>query len=106
MARRAALRWEGRTLVLQVHAQPNARGDAVCGLYGGAIRIRLAAPPVEGRANRRLQEFLASSFGVPRSRVRILHGAGGRHKRVAVEDPRRMPEWAAALTDPGGQRTP
>jgi len=54
------------------------------GLHGDALKIRLMAPPVEGKANRALQEFLAGRLGVSRSAVEILSGHASRQKRVRV----------------------
>jgi uncharacterized protein (TIGR00251 family) len=67
-----------------VHVVPRSRHDTVVGLYGDALKVRLAAPPVEGKANRALQEFLAGRLGVSRSEVEILGGHASRHKRVRV----------------------
>lgn len=54
------------------------------GRHGDAIKIRLAAPPVDGAANEELVRFLAERLGVPRTAVRIVAGETGRRKRVAV----------------------
>ena len=53
-------------------------------MYGDAVKIRLAAPPVDGAANAALIRFLANALTVPRSAVVITAGAGSRHKRVRV----------------------
>lgn len=70
-------------LVLQV--QPRARRTEVAGPHGDAIKIRLAAPPVEGAANRALTRFLAERLGVPRSAVRLVSGAAARRKTAQVD---------------------
>lgn len=67
-----------------VHVVPRAKVTEVAGRYGDAIRLRLAAPPVDGAANAELVRFLARRLGVPRSAVTILRGAAGRRKTVAV----------------------
>ncbi len=68
-----------------VHVVPRARTTEVAGRHGDAIRIRLAAPPVDGAANAELVRFLAERLGVPRSAVSIIRGAAARRKTVSVE---------------------
>ena len=68
-----------------MRVQPNAARTEVAGPYGEALRIRLAAPPVDGAANDALVRFLAERLGVPRAAVRIEHGHGGRSKVVAID---------------------
>lgn len=71
------------TLVLQV--QPGAARSAWAGPYGGeALRLRLAAPAVDGRANRACVAFLAKCLGVPKSNVTILRGEHARRKVVRI----------------------
>ncbi|OGU11065.1 MAG: hypothetical protein A2W29_02300, partial [Gemmatimonadetes bacterium RBG_16_66_8] len=57
----------------------------IAGRHGDAIRIRLAAPPVDGAANTELVKFLAERLGVPRSAITIVRGASGRRKTVSVD---------------------
>ena len=64
---------------------PRARSTGVAGQHGDAIRMRVAAPPVDGVANAELTRFLAERFGVRPSAVVITAGARGRRKAVAVE---------------------
>jgi uncharacterized protein (TIGR00251 family) len=68
-----------------VQVVPRARRTEVVGRHGDAIRIRIAAPPVDGAANAELIRFVAARVGVPRRAVTITHGATGRRKTVAVE---------------------
>jgi uncharacterized protein len=72
-------------VILDLHVQPGASRSQFAGEHGGRIKVRLAAPPVEGRANDALVEFLADYFGVPRRNVRITAGLKSRRKRVIVE---------------------
>jgi hypothetical protein len=81
-----AWRRDGRDLVLEVRVQPRASRNELAGLHGDRVRVRLQAPPVDGRANAALVEFLAEAFGVPRARVTIEHGLAGRDKRVRIRD--------------------
>ena len=71
-------------VIFSVRVQPRASRDAIDGEREGALRIRLAAPPVEGAANEALVRFLAGRLHLPKSAVRILSGGRGRLKRVAV----------------------
>lgn len=92
----SALQWQGDDLLLSVHAQPGAKQSVFAGLHGEAVKIRLAAPAIEGRANRELCRFLADAFGVATSAVVLLSGEGGRSKRLRIMAPR---EWPAALAE-------
>jgi len=74
-------------LCIEVHLQPNARSTEVAGLHGTALKIRVAAPPLDQRANAALIEFLADRLGVAPSRMRIARGAKGRSKTVEVGEP-------------------
>ncbi|OAI42102.1 hypothetical protein AYO41_01080 [Verrucomicrobia bacterium SCGC AG-212-E04] len=71
---------------IAIHVVPNARVTCVAGHHGGAIKIKLHAPAIEGRANDELIRFVAESLGVPRASVRLVRGAKSREKIVAVED--------------------
>ncbi len=97
-------RWDGPDLVLEVRVQPRAKRDDFAAVAGDRLKIRLAAPPVDGRANEALVAFLAGAFGVPRAAVRLEHGAGGRGKRLRITAPRVLPPAlrAAGLTPPPG----
>ncbi len=72
-------------VVLTVHIQPKASTTECVGLYGDAIKIRVAAPPVDGAANDELIRFLARQLSTPVTSVQIQSGASGRHKRVFVK---------------------
>jgi hypothetical protein len=80
----AIARRDGDDLLLDVRVQPRASRTEFAGAIGDRLRVRLQAPPVDGRANAALVEFLAEAFGVPRARVTIEHGLSGRDKRVRV----------------------
>jgi uncharacterized protein (TIGR00251 family) len=91
--------WCSRTAagyVLLVHAQPGAKRSEIVGLHGERLKIRIAAPAVEGRANEALVEFLAARLGIPRAKVRVAHGLQGRTKRIEIDDADADP--AALLT--------
>ena len=71
-------------MLLQVSVMPNAKRTEVDGLHDGALRVRLAAPPIDGRANEALIAWLAKSLGVPRRDVEVLRGETSRRKQVAI----------------------
>lgn len=71
-------------LVLSLHIQPGARKTEIVGLHGQALKIRLSAPPVDGKANACLIEFLAEQLDLPRTRVELVSGAASRLKRLRV----------------------
>jgi uncharacterized protein len=81
---------------LSLHVQPGAKRTEVAGVHGAALKVRLAAPPVEGRANEALVRFLADSFGVTLKQVTILRGETSRQKIVRIERPCARPHrfWA------------
>ena len=72
------------SLLLRVHAQPRAAKSEIAGLMGEALKIRLAAPPVDGKANRALAEFLAETLNLPKSAVRLKSGETGREKLFII----------------------
>jgi uncharacterized protein (TIGR00251 family) len=72
-------------LILDLHVQPHASRSEFAGRHGERIKLRLAAPAQEGKANAALIEFLADYFGVPRASVTIISGMRSRRKRVAIE---------------------
>ncbi|GAB3372288.1 DUF167 domain-containing protein [Azotobacter armeniacus] len=85
-------RWDGADLILACHLQPKASKDEFAGLHGERLKIRLTAPPVEGKANAHLLAFLAGAFGVPKSQVSLESGELNRQKRVRIRQPRQLPE--------------
>lgn len=70
---------------LTVRVQPRASRSEIHGLHGDALKVRIAAPPVEGAANEALVKLLAKSLGVPRSDVTVIRGHRSRDKVVRVE---------------------
>jgi uncharacterized protein len=83
---------DGGALVLTLHVQPGAARTGVAGMHGDALKLRLAAPPVEGKANDELRRFLAEAFGVPLRQVTLLRGETSRRKVVRIEAPARRPD--------------
>jgi hypothetical protein len=86
------LRRDGPDLVLQVQIQPRASSDAIAGVLGDRLKIRLTAPPVEGKANEHLIAWLARLFGVPKSQVILERGASSKRKQLRIRSPKKLPE--------------
>jgi uncharacterized protein (TIGR00251 family) len=72
------------SVTFTVNVSPRAKRNAIEGVAEGVLRVRLAAPPIEGRANDALSRFLAECLNIPRSAVRIVAGERSRRKRVEV----------------------
>lgn len=70
--------------ILSLHLVPNARKSGPDGLHGDALKMRIAAPPVDGRANDALIRVLAELTGLPRSSIQLVSGAASRQKRVLL----------------------
>jgi uncharacterized protein (TIGR00251 family) len=70
---------------IQVRVQPRSSADGIAGVQEGSLKIRLTAPPLEGRANRALQSFLSKRLGIPKSDVEITSGHTSRIKRVKLK---------------------
>lgn len=81
----------GDDLELHLRVQPRGRRDEFVEPQGDHYRVRIQAPPVEGKANEALCRFLARSFGVPLARVEVIAGAQTRHKRLLIRAPRQLP---------------
>jgi uncharacterized protein (TIGR00251 family) len=84
---------EADAIVLTLHVQPGASRTEVVGVHGDALRIRLAAPPVDGKANVLLLRYLADAFGVPVRNVVLLRGESARRKLVRIASPVLRPDW-------------
>ncbi|MDB6063442.1 MAG: hypothetical protein JWM78_3545 [Verrucomicrobiaceae bacterium] len=85
--------------------QPNASRDEfscpVCSdKYGERLKIRVTAPPIDGKANAHLIKFLAAQFGVAKQAVRIVSGDGARQKTVRIENPQQLPVALAIAAAP------
>jgi len=85
-------RREGETITLTLHVQPGAKRSEITGLHGTALKIKLAAPPIEGRANDALLKFVADQFAVPLRNAELKLGGQSRHKVVAVTGSNIEPE--------------
>jgi uncharacterized protein len=72
------------SLTLTLHIQPGAKQTGFAGPHGEAMKLRLAAPPVDGKANAALCAFLAEFCGLPKSAVELVSGETSRAKRVRL----------------------
>ncbi len=88
-------------VTLRVRTQPGAARTAIRGEYGDALKIAVAAPPVDGKANNALIAFLAKTCHLPRAAVTLTGGAGSRNKRFHLEGISRA-EALACLRPPHG----
>ena len=91
-----------RGLVVALHVQPGARRTAIVGTHGERLKVAIASPPADGRANAALIAFLADRLDVPRSSLELVSGAGSRDKRIAIGAPIAAAAVAAALA-PGAR---
>lgn len=96
----AYFRWDGDDLILDCHLQPKASCDQFAGLYGERLKIRLSAPPVDGKANALLLAFLGAAFGVAKSQVELLSGELNRQKRVRIRSPKQLPDLPGMTVRP------
>ncbi len=83
--------WQGGDLILALKVQPRASRDAWGEVLGDRRKVRITAPPVDGKANAHLCHWLAKEFGVTQAGVRLLSGETGRDKRVLILAPARLP---------------
>ena len=79
-------------VIIRLYIQPGAKQHEVVGLVGEELKIKLATPPIEGRANTALIKYLAQHFRVPQSAVQIKSGHKSRHKRVEIKNSMVDPE--------------
>lgn len=80
----AWLQWGEACATLTLHIQPGAKKTEVVGVHGDALKIRLAAPPVDGKANAALIAFVAETLGIPRSALELISGETSRRKRISI----------------------
>ncbi len=78
------MKGDGASVTLTLHIQPGASRTEAVGLHGEALKLRLAAPPVDGKANACLLAFFADFLGCPKSAVELVAGATSRQKRVRI----------------------
>jgi len=90
-------RWEGQMLFLQLHIQPGAKQNAIAGLHGRRLKLKIHAPPVDGKANAELVDFIADCFATSKSAVSVVQGALSRDKTLCIANVRDIPPALAEL---------
>jgi len=89
---------------LDVSVSPNARRTAADGLHDGALRVRLGAPPVDGKANAQLLAWLADELGCPKRTITLLRGDASRRKQLQIDLPEaQVAAWLAKLVLTGAE---
>ncbi len=88
---------EGEDLILKLYIQPKASRDSIVGLHGEELKIAITAPPVDGKANAHLTQFLAKQFKVAKGLIEIEKGELGRHEQVRIHSPQVIPEPIEAI---------
>ena len=83
--------WQEKDLILRLRLQPKASKDEFIGEYGETYKVRITAPPVEGKANKHLITFLAKEFKVTKKAIIIEAGETGRNKRIRIKNPQKIP---------------
>lgn len=97
----------GEGSLLRVAVVPNARRTGADGLHDGALRVRLAAQPVEGQANALLLAWLAAELGCAKRAVRLRRGDAARRKTVEIDLPAAtVSGWLARVSGPAGVKAP
>jgi uncharacterized protein (TIGR00251 family) len=71
---------KGAAIILKIHLHPRASRDEICGLYGDALKVRITAPPLEGKANKALKRFIAKKLNLSSLQVEIIAGERSREK--------------------------
>ncbi len=82
-------------MLLTVYVQPGAKQNQIVGWVGDEVKIRITAPPREGRANKALIDFLADRLGVPKTSIEIIRGMSMKMKQLEI--PLSEPEVRAKL---------
>jgi len=89
---------------LDVSVSPNAKRTAADGLHDGALRVRLGAPPVDGKANAQLLAWLADELGCPRRAITLLRGEASRRKQLQIDLPEAtVAAWLAKVVLTGSE---
>jgi hypothetical protein len=73
-----------RKMILNIHLVPSASKNEIVGWHDGALKIRIASPPVEGKANEELIRFLAKQLDLAPSEITIVGGLASKRKRVEI----------------------
>jgi len=89
--------WKNTDLFLRIRVQPKASKDEFCGVPGNCIKVRITAPPVDGKANQHLIKLLAQNlarqFKVSKSQIELMSGDTSREKRFKIVNPKHLPSF-------------
>jgi uncharacterized protein len=86
-------KWQEKDLILYVQIQPKSSTDEVVGILGENLKIKITAPPIDGKANEHLCRFIAKVFNVSKSQVSILKGETSKIKTLLIKQPQQLPNW-------------
>ena len=90
--------WDGTDLLIRVQLQPRSREDQIVGIQGDSLKIKITSPPVDGKANRYLCDYLANALGISKSSVKLESGDTSRNKRIRIQlTERHLPEILAEI---------
>jgi uncharacterized protein (TIGR00251 family) len=88
--------WQHDDLLIRIKVQPKASKDEFCEIMGERLKIRITAPPVDGKANQHLIKFLAKQFKVNKSQIELMSGETSREKRFRISSPQLIPNFISA----------
>jgi len=88
--------YQGEDLLLRLYLQPKASRDQFIGLHGEELKITITAPPVDGKANAHLINFLSKQFSVAKNALQVEKGLQSRHKLIRIKQPQTIPSILAS----------
>ena len=77
--------WQDNNLIISIVLQPRAKRNEIVGIHGDALKIRITSPPVDGKANTQLCQYLAKLCDVSQAHIEILSGETNRQKRLCIQ---------------------
>jgi uncharacterized protein len=95
----AFFEWRGNNLLLNIHVQTRAKENAISGLHGERLKLRINAPPVDNKANQHIINYLANEFSVKQSGIELISGLKHRDKQILIKQPGQLPDWFNNLSD-------
>jgi uncharacterized protein (TIGR00251 family) len=87
--------WEEENLVLSVLIQPRSSRAGIVGIHGDRLKVKVTAPPVDGKANADVCKLFSKVFGVAKSQIIIRSGYTSRNKCICIQSPKKCPEFIA-----------
>jgi uncharacterized protein len=91
--------WRGKDLLLNIHVQTRAKENAITGLHGDRLKLKINAPPVDNKANQHIINYLANEFNVKQSDIVLISGLKHRDKQMRIKQPTHLPDWFNNLSD-------